>query len=217
MAKTYYTLKEISDTKPKPKPKLKLKLKKETPKSLREEQIETMGDWYVWNHLANENNKKELSEEMLESEMLLLVKKQFKKKDDLHLYLARMLTKIVQLRANEKVAYFVLTNLYKSIKKLEEIEKITNKGGRPPNQELFDVAKCCFDKFFDEKGHPPTSGELSRLVEISMVMSKGYRKRDKWDCEIEYLSKRTAREIINKIKPLYAKDSRQELVKSMTN
>jgi hypothetical protein len=209
MTKSYHTLKEIADTKP--------KQKKETPKSLREEQIKTMRDWYVWNHLANENNKKELSEDRLESQMLLLVKQQFKKKDDLYLYLARMLTKIVQHRANEKVAFAVLTNLNKSIKKLEEVEKITNKGGRPPNQELFDVAKCCFDKFFDEKGRSPTSGELSRLVDIKMVMSKGFRKRDKWDCEIEYLSKRTAREIINKIKHLYAKDSRQELVKSITN
>lgn len=206
MAQGTYTLQEIANT--------KLKQKNKTPKLMREEQINLMTDWLVWSHLANENNKKELSDEKIESEMLLFVKEQFKKKDDLFLYLARMLTKIVQHRAKEKAEEFVKGKLIESIYKLKDIEKITNKGGRPPNQELFDVSKCVYDHFFNEKGRAPTSGELSRLVDIKMVELKGKRKIDKWDLEVGYLSERTAREIIKKIKHLYEKDSRQELVKT---
>jgi hypothetical protein len=133
--------------------------------------------------------------------------------------MSRMLAEIVQLRANQSLSFHVLSQIRFYCKELESIEKITNKGGRPVDWELFDVAKDSYDRFLNVRNRPPTGSELSNLVEAEMQKIKGTRRKDKQGLVTnrKYLSPRNAQNWILKFPHFESKDSRQELVKSYTS
>jgi hypothetical protein len=209
MPKGKYTLKEIANT----------KSKKQTPQTLREQQIKELGVLLSWNHFYMERNRDELSNEKLAPEMLEILKIQISNKDDLLILMSRMLAEIVQLRANHSFSFHVLSQIRNCCKELESIEKITNKGGRPFDWELFVVAKDSYDRFLNIHKRPPTGSDLSNLVEAEMQKVKGTRRKDKhgFPTNRKYLSPRTAQDWILMLPHFESKDSRQELVKSYTS
>ena len=209
MPKGKYTLKEIKNT----------KSKKQTPKTVREQQIKELGVLLAWNHLSMERNREELSNEKLAPEMLEILKGQISNKDDLLILMSRMLAEIVQLRANNSFSFHVLSQIRDCCKELESIEKITNKGGRPVDWELFFVAKDFYNRFLNIHERPPTGSDLSNLVEAEMQKVKGTRRKDKhgFPTNRKYLSPRNAQNWILMFPHFESKDSRQELVKSYTS
>jgi len=209
MQKGKYTLKEIANT----------KSKKETPKTLREKQIKELGVLLAWNHFSVKRNSEELSNEKLMPEMLEILKIQISDKDDLLILMSRMLAEIVQLTANQSFSFHVISQIRNCYAELESIEKITNKGGRPVDWELFYVAKDSHDRFLNVHKRPPTGPDLSNLVEAEMQKIKGTRKKDKqgFPTNRKYLSPRNAQEWIQMFPHFESKDSRQELVKGYIN
>lgn len=196
---------------PTPKPK-----KEATPKELRESRIKDIGDWLIWNKLALEINTKELSGKNIEDGVLSILENQFLSLEETLVAMSKLLARIIRLQATQKLNELVLDEVFNCYSELLNIEKITNKGGRPVDKELFGVAKNCFERFFNARGRNPTGAELSNLVEVEMQGIKGSRKLNKWGepSSRNYLPARTAQEWIPKMPLFLTKDSQQELVKS---
>ena len=190
--------------------------KEATPKELRGKKIKDIGDWLIWNKLASETNEKELSGKNMEDEILLILENQFLSADEALVVMSKLLARIIRLQATRKLNELVLNEVFDCYSELINIEKITNKGGRPIDRELLDVAKNCFDRFSSTRGRQPTGAELSNLVEVEMQKIKGERKLNKWGepTSRRYLPIRTAQEWIPKMKLFLTEDSQQELVKS---
>jgi hypothetical protein len=181
--------------------------------------IKDIGDWLIWNSLAVETNTKELSRENIETEVLSIVKKQFFAPEHTLVVMSQLLARIIRLQATLKINELVFSEVFACYSALIDLEKNTNKGGRPIDQELLDVAKKCFDRFVNKRGRQPTGAELSNLVEVEMQKIKGGRKPNKWGVPTsrKYLPTRTAQEWIPKMKLFLTQDSQQELVKSSFN
>lgn len=193
--------------------------KVDTPKELRQRKIKDIGDWLIWNTLALEANNKELGQKNIESGILSILKKQFTAPEETLVAMSKLLLRIVSLQATLKLNELVLSEVFDCYSDLLDIEKITNKGGRPTDRELLAIAKNCFERFFNARSRNPTGAELSNLVEIEMQKIKGSRKLNKWGepSGKKYLPPRTAQEWIPRMALFLTKDSQQELVKSSFN
>jgi hypothetical protein len=193
--------------------------KVDTPKELRQRKIKDIGDWLIWNALALEANNKELGQKNIESGILSILKKQFSAPEETLVAMSKLLLRIVYLQATLKLNELVLGEVFGCYSELLDIEKITNKGGRPIDKELMGVAQNCFERFCITRSRKPTGAELSKLVEVEMQKIKGSRKLDKWGepTSRKYLSTRNAQEWIPKLALFLTKDSQQELVKSSFN
>jgi len=190
-----------------------------TPKELRQRKIKDIGDWLIWNTLALEANNKELGQKNIESGILSILKKQFTAPEETLVAMSKLLVRIVSLQATLKLNELVLSEVFDCYSDLLDIEKITNKGGRPTDRELLGIAKNCFERFFNARSRNPTGAELSNLVEIEMQKIKGSRKLNKWGepSGKKYLPPRTAQEWIPRMALFLTKDCQQELVKSSFN
>ena len=173
----------------------------------------------IWNTLALEANNKELGQKNIESGILSILKKQFTAPEETLVAMSKLLLRIVSLQATLKLNELVLSEVFDCYSDLLDIEKITNKGGRPTDRELLAIAKNCFERFFNARSRNPTGAELSNLVEIEMQKIKGSRKLNKWGepSGKKYLPPRTAQEWIPRMALFLTKDSQQELVKSSFN
>jgi len=181
--------------------------------------IKDIGDWLIWNSLAVEANTKELSRKDIETEIYFIVKKQFSAPEHTLVVIAQLLARIIRLQGTLKINELVMDEIFDCYSKLMDLEKNTNKGGRPIDRELLHVAKNCFDRFSKTLNRQPTGAELSNLVEVEMQKIKGGRKLNKWGVPTsrKYLPTRTAQEWIPKMKLFLTEDSQQELVNSSFN
>jgi hypothetical protein len=209
MQKNMTTLREIAKIKPKKHPEKKTP----APKELRAVEIKALGDWLIWIEIAKEQSNKELVTEKVESEMLKIIQKQFSELSQIQKALARLMTNYTELAANEKYINHALTNIFKNLTQLEKIEKLTNKGGRKRNKEIYEVANAECISWFSKTGKKPSGGKLSQLVEAVMKLKKGSARKD----GNLYLPERSARDFLSQWRPLSVEFNRQELVKSLSN
>lgn len=196
-------------------PKLKNEpAKKElTPKGLREVEIRGLGDWLIWIEIAKEHNNKDLVTEQVEANFLGIVQKQFTEISEMQKAMSRLMTNYTELIANEKYINHALSEIYKKVNQLEKIDKLTNKGGRKRNKELYEVANAECISWFSKTGKKPSGGKLSQLVEAVMKLKKGSARTD----GNLYLPDRSARDFLRQWQPSDVEFNRQELVKSFAN
>ena len=209
MQKNMTTLKDIAKAKPKKQAKKKVL----TPKELRAVEIQSLGDWLIWIEIAKEQSNKELVSEEVEMEMLKIIQKQFSELSQIQKALARLMTNYTELTANEKYINHALTHIFKNLTQLEKIEKLTNKGGRKRNKEIYEVANAQCLSWFSRTGEKPSGGKLSQLVEAVMKLEKGAARTN----GNLYLSERSARDFLKQWRPTSSEFNRQELVKSFSN
>lgn len=198
------TLKQIANTKPKKAPQ---------PKELREIAIQNIGDLLIWIQIATKRNVKELVNKDVESDMLSIIKRQYFDIEDTQVATSKVVAAHSALLANEKYLNHALLKIYSKVKQLEEIERIKNKGGRKPNKKLYEVADAECKSWYLRTGKVPTSGELSKKMEVVMNEKNGYGRPD----GSMYLPTRTAREFLKDWQIPNTKFNRQKLVKSFTN
>ena len=205
MSKGKNTLKEIANLKP----------KKSEPKDKRLIQIKQLGDLLTWSSFSKNKLPDELSKEKLEPEMLKILQDNLTNEDKPLILMSRMLSEIVIHRFRESISDHALISIRKCYEQLETIEKLKNKGGRKPDNELREVAKTCCDRLMKKFNRVPTGAELSKSVETEMCRINNGRKRDRHGFETnrKYLPERTAREWLTHLQTLCTKESRQELVK----
>lgn len=209
MQKNMTTLREIANT----KTKKQSKKKAPTPKELRAVEIKALGDWLIWIEIAKEQSNKELVTEEVEMEMLQIIQKKFSELSQIQRALARLMTNYTELAANEKYINHALTHIFKNLNQLEKIERLTNKGGRNRNKEIYEVANAECISWFSRKGRKPSGAKLSQLVEAVMKLKKGSARTD----GNLYLPDRSARDFLRQWQPPGAEFNRQELVKSFAN
>jgi hypothetical protein len=156
-------------------PKLKKEpVKKEpTPKALREVEIRGLGDWLIWIEIAKEHSNKELVTEQVEANFLGIIQKQFTEILEMQKAMSKLMTNYTKLIANEKYLNHALSEIYRKLNQLEKIEKLTSKGGRRPNKELYEVTNAECISWFSRTGKKPSGGKLSQLVEAVMKLKKG--------------------------------------------
>jgi hypothetical protein len=204
MLKRQQTLKQIANTEPKKAPQ---------PKELREVAIQDIGDLLIWIGIATERNVKELVTKHVESDMLSIIKRQYIGIEETQKAMSKLITVHSALLANEKYINNSLSKIYSKVKQLEEIERIKNKGGRKPNKKLYEVADAECKIWYLRTGKVPTSGELSKKMEVVMNEKNGSGRPD----GILYLPTRTAREFLKDWQAPNTKFNRQKLVKSFAN
>jgi hypothetical protein len=209
MQKNMSTLREIAKTKPKKQPEKKAP----TPKELRAVEIKALGDWLIWIEIAKEHNNKELVTEQVEANFLGIVKKQFTEISEMQKAFSSLMTNYTELIANEKYINHALSEIYRKVNQLEKIEKITNKGGRKRNKELYEVVQAECNSWFSKKGEKPSASKLVSLVEITMTSKKGEGRKD----GNKYLSVRSASDYLRQWQEPNVEFNRQDLVKSFAN
>jgi hypothetical protein len=209
MPKNMNTLKEIANTKPKKQPKKK----EPTPKELRAVEIESLGDWLIWIEITKERSNKELVTEEKENEMLGIIQNQFSELAQIQKALARLMTNYTELTANEKYINYALTHIFKNLDQLEKIERLTNKGGRKRNKEIYEIANAECLSWFSKTGRKPSATKLTSLVEFAITSKKGEGRKD----GNSYLSLRSSSDFLRQWQPPSAEFNRQELVKSFAN
>jgi hypothetical protein len=198
------TLKQIANTKPKKPPQ---------PKELREVAIQDINDFLIWIGIATERNVNELVTKHVESDMLSIIKRQYFGIEETQKAMSKLITAHAAMLANAKYINNSLTKIYSKVKQLEEIERIKNKGGRKPNKKLYEVADAECKSWYQRTGKVPTSGELSKKMEVVMNEKNGYGRPD----GSMYLPTRTAREFLKDWQIPNTKFNRQKLVKSFAN
>jgi hypothetical protein len=206
MQKNMTTLREIAKTKPKKHPEKKAL----TPKELRAIEIKALGDWLIWIEIAKEQSNKELVTEKVETEMLKIIQKQFSELSQIQKALAKLMTNYTELTANEKYINHALTHIFKSLNQLEKIERLTSKGGRKRNKEIYAVAQTECIAWFSKKGKMPSASKLVSLVEFTMTSKKGEGRKD----GNKYISLKSASNFLKQLKDPVGEFNRQELVKS---
>lgn len=186
--------------------------KKATPKRLREVEFQELADWLIWAEIAMERSNKELDTAEFEADLLGIMQNQFTELPETHIAMARLMVKYSVLMANEKYLSHVLAKIYEKVNQIKKIEKVTNKGGRKPNKELYEIADLIIQVEFSKTGKKPSGGKLSKLVEQQMIAKFGSIRKD----GNLYLSDRSARNFIKQWQAP-VKFNRQELVSSFSN
>jgi hypothetical protein len=197
---------DIANLKPQKEPKKK----KPTPKALREVEIRQIGDWLLWIEIAKERSNKELVTEKVEAEMLEIIQQQFSELSKIQKALARLMTNYSELIANERYVHHALSEIFKNTTQLEKVEKLTNKGGRKRNKELYEIAHTECIAWFSKKGKMPSASKLVSLVEFTLTSKKGEGRED----GNKYISVKSASNFLKQLKEPVGEFNRQELVTS---
>lgn len=209
MQKNMTTLRVIANT----KTKKQSEKKAPTPKELRAVEIKALGDWLIWIEIAKEQSNKELVTEEVEIEMLKIIQKQFSELSQIQRALARLMTNYTDLAANEKYINHALTHIFKNLNQLEKIERLTNKGGRKRNKEIYEVANAECLSWFSRTRGKPSAAKLTSLVEFAITSQKGEGRKD----GNSFLSIKSSSNFLRHWQPPGAEFNRQELVKSFAN
>jgi len=196
-----------------PKLNKKPKEKEPTPKVLRQAVISEIEDWMIWIEISKERSNKEFINEDVEAGMLEIIQKQFSEISEIQTAMSRLMTFHSELLANDKYIERALSEIHKKVGVLGEIEKITSKGGRKRNKEVYEEAHLQTMAWFSFKGKKPSANKLSSLVEVAMTAKKGVTRAD----GNLYLSLRSASNFLRQWQETNFEINRQELVKSFAN
>lgn len=169
--------------------------KPSTSKEKRRLEISIMEDVFIWNSLAEERIKEDLSKESFHKKILELIEKDYKSTGISKSSYAKSIADVALLQSVVKLQTDTISRLLKSYVTLQEIEKMTSAGGRPPNKETFKVASKAFEDWKERKGKTPSASALSKQVEKIMQSINGSGKDD----GTLYLSERTARSWIKRM------------------
>jgi hypothetical protein len=169
--------------------------KPSTSKDKRRLEISIMEDVFIWNSLAEEKIKEDLSKESFHKKVLESIEKEYKKTGISKNLFANSLVDVALLQSIVKLQADSISRLFKSYATLQEIEKMTSAGGRPPNKEIFKIASKTFEDWKKRKGKNPSASALSKQVEKIMQSINGTGKGD----GTLYLSERTARSWIKRM------------------
>ena len=183
-----------------------------TPKRLREVELQELADWLIWAEIAKERSNKELVTAEFEADLLGIIQNQFTELPETQVAMARLMVNYSVVMANEKYLNHVLAKIYEKVNQIKKIENVTNKGGRKPNKELYEIADLVIQVEFSKTGKKPSGGKLSKLVEQQMIAKFGSIRKD----GNLYLSDRSARNFIKQWQAP-VKFNRQELVSSFSN
>ena len=202
MSNREFSLKEIAYTS---------SIKESSPKKMREAEINELSELLMWIEIAKERTTKEIVTQKTEVAFLRIIKKQFTGLQEIQLVMAKLMTEYSALMANQKYFKSAISKVNKKVDQLERIEKLTNKGGRKPNKEIYEIANSkCFSEYA-KTGKKPSGGKLSLLVETEMLIKYGSHREN----GNRYLSERSARNFLKQWQvPIEL--NRQELVKSFS-
>ena len=205
------TLKEIANSKPKKQPKKK----EPTSKELRAEEIQALGDWLIWIEIAKEQSEKKWLNRAEYKSMYEGIKQEFTEISLNQEAMSVVMIKYMQLMTHEKYLNHALSEIYKKVRELEKLEKLINKGGRPPKnkKEIYEIAYAECLAWFLKTGKKPSGSKLSKLVEAAMKLKKGEARID----GVLFLTDRRARSFLSQWQPPNVKFNRQELVKFFSN